>query len=85
MMHIFKLQCTSIKLNPNCEPILLVPGIGIDAPGEAASNIFPKKNGNKLVEKADNAMNINARMNLNLKGFKYVKRTNASCKVSLLI
>ena len=41
----------------------------LPAPGDAASIIFPKNNGNKLVVKADRAINTRLRINLLLYGF----------------
>ena len=58
---VFKLQWMFFNPNPNFEPVA-IPGSA--APGEAASIIFPRKSGNKLVENAVSAMNTMPRMNL---------------------
>jgi len=58
---------------------------GNAAPGEAASIIFPKNNGNKLVENAVSAMNTIPKINFRRYGFRYLKRINACRRFSLLI
>jgi hypothetical protein len=58
---------------------------GSVAPGEAASIIFPRNNGNKLVVNEESAMNNKPQRNLLRCGFKYLKRISASRRVSFEI
>ena len=58
---VFKLQCIFLMLRPKFDPVAM-PGKAV--PGEAASIIFPKNNGNKLVENAVKAIKTIPNMNL---------------------
>src|SRR5258705_12750985 len=58
---------------------------GNPAPGDAASIIFPRKSGNKLVENAVRAINTNPRINFPRCGFKYLKRMRACFRFSFEI
>jgi hypothetical protein len=58
---------------------------GKETPGEAASIILPRNNGNKLVVNAESAIHINPAMNMPLYGFKYLKSIRACRRFSLLI
>jgi hypothetical protein len=80
---VFKLQwILLIPPNPKERPGSIP---GIVAPGDAASIIFPRNNGKRLVVKADNAINTSPNMNWPLYGFKYLNKTSASRRLSFEI
>ena len=61
---VFKLHFTFLKPSPNMAPMPENAFESEETPADAASIIFPRKSGNRLVVNADNAIKIRLRINL---------------------